>query len=179
MTEKELITSLKRGNNLAFETLYRNYWAKVYNFAQIYILAKDEIEDVVQEVFIKVWKSRLSLKEEKNISNYLFVITRNLIFNQTRKKINEKAYKMMVLRSLHTSNHLEEEIEANDLKFYIEKLVTKMPKRQQEVFRLSRNNYLSYKEIAEALCISEKTVERHMNEALKFLRLHFKEREKT
>jgi len=179
MTEKELITSLKRGNKSAFETLYRDYWAKVYNFAHVYILAKDEIEDVVQEVFIKVWKSRLSLKEEKNMSSYLFVITRNLIFNQSRKKINEKAYKMMALRSIHISNHLEEEIEVDDLKFHLEKLVTKMPKRQEEVFRLSRNHYLSYKEIAEALCITEKTVERHMNEALKFLRLHFKERDKS
>ena len=170
MTEKELIILLKEGDEKAFTTLYRRYWSKVYNFSRLYLSSILEIEEVVQEVFVKVWESRSLLREDDNFKGFLFVITRNLVFNQFRRSFNENAYKLTVLSSIMPYYNLEEELTAADLQEFIEKMVKELPPRQQEVFNLSRNAHLTYKEISILLNISEKTVERHINEALKFLK---------
>lgn len=170
MTEKELIILLKEGDEKAFTNLYRKYWSKVYNFSRLYLSSIAECEEVVQEVFIKVWEAREVLHEDDSFKGFLFIITRNLIFNQFRKSFNENAYRLTVLHSAMPYYDIEDELSAADLQEFIQKMVLELPPRQQEVFNLSRNEHLSYKEIAERLNISEKTVERHINEALKVLR---------
>ena len=170
MTEKELIVQLKEGDEKAFTTLYRRYWPKVYNFSRLYLSSILEIEEVVQEVFVKVWESRTLLREDDNFKGFLFIITRNLVFNQFRRSFNENAYKLTVLSSVMPYYNLEEELSAADLQEFIEKMVKELPPRQQEVFNLSRNAHLTYKEISIRLNISEKTVEYHMGLALKYLR---------
>lgn len=170
MTERELIASLKLGDEVAFTALYKLYWAKVHNFSRLYLSSMDEVEEIVQEVFVKLWEARIFLKEDESFKGFLFIITRNLIFNQFRKSFNENAYKMTVLNSANIEYDIESEMNATDLQIYIKKLISDLTPRQQEVFRMSREAHLSYKEIAMRLSISEKTVERHINEALKFLR---------
>lgn len=170
MSEKELISSLKAGDEGAFTALYKLYWPKVHNFSRLYLSSQSEVEEVVQEVFVKLWEARIFLKEDESFKGFLFIITRNIIFNQFRKSFNEDAYKMTVLNSANAEYGIEDEMDAADLQAYIQKLVNELSPRQQEVFRMSREEHLSYKEIAMRLCISEKTVERHINEALKFLR---------
>ena len=134
MTEKELIILLKEGDEKAFTTLYRRYWSKVYNFSRLYLSSILEIEEVVQEVFVKVWESRSLLREDDNFKGFLFVITRNLVFNQFRRSFNENAYKLTVLSSIMPYYNLEEELTAADLQEFIEKMVKELPPRQQEVF---------------------------------------------
>lgn len=170
MQEKELIILLKNGDEKAFTTLYRKYWSKVYNFSRLYLSSITEVEEVVQEVFVKVWETRFFLREDDNFKGFLFIITRNLIFNQFRKSFNESAYKLTVLSSAMAHYDIEEELSTADLREFIQKMVLELPPRQQEVFKMSRNEHLTYKEIALRLNISEKTVERHINEALKFLK---------
>lgn len=170
MAEKDLIALLKLGNEDAFTTLYNLYWAKVHNFSCLYITSDAEVEEVVQEVFVKLWEARSFIREDDSFKGFLFIITRNIIFNQFRKSFNETAYKMTVLNSIDDSYDIEDEMDASDLKIYIDKLINELPARQKEVFRLSREEHLSYREISDRLSISEKTVERHINEALKFLR---------
>ncbi|WP_291529827.1 RNA polymerase sigma-70 factor [Bacteroides sp. UBA939] len=175
MDDKELVALVKEGNNDAFSSLYRQYWGKVYNFSKLYIRSAQEVEEIVQEVFVKVWETRDRLDEAENFKGYLFIITRNLIFNNFRKSFNEDFYKVSVLDAIEESScNIEEEIIANNLKEYIDQLIKEMPARQKEVFSLSRENHLSYKEIAGKLDISEKTVERHINEALKYLKRNIK-----
>ena len=170
MLEKELIIALKRGDDKAFTALYKLYWSKVYNFSRLYLSSLAEAEEVVQEVFVKVWESRSFLQDDTNFKNFLFIITRNLIFNQFRKNFNENAYKLTILNSATTHYDIEDKLCAEDLRDFINKIIMELPPRQQEVFNLSRNQHLSYKEIAARLGISEKTVERHINEAIKYLK---------
>ena len=75
--------------------LYKQYWEKVYHFCGLYLNNRDVAEDVVQEVFIKVWESREFIREDDNFKGLLFVISRNLIFNQHRKNVNEDFYKIL------------------------------------------------------------------------------------
>lgn len=170
MPEKELIIRLKEGDEKAFTTLYRLYWPKVYNFARLYLSSITEAEEVVQEVFVKVWETRDLLQADDHFKGFLFIITRNLIFNQFRKSFNENAYKLTIMSAAMDHYDMESELSAADLQAFIQKMICELPPRQQEVFKLSRNEHLSYKEIATRLNISEKTVERHINEALKFLK---------
>ena len=171
MTEKELIVSLKLGDEAAFTALYRMYWPKVHNFSRLYLSSMAEVEEVVQEVFVKLWEATYLLeRESESFKGFLFIITRNIIFNQFRKSFNENAYKTTILSSAEVEYDIEDEMDAADLQAYIKKLISELTPRQQEVFHLSREEHLSYKEIANRLSISEKTVERHINEALKFLR---------
>lgn len=170
MEENELILLLKQSNQEAFTTLYKKYWKQVYNFSRLYLTSQSVAEEVVQEVFIKVWESRDFMREGDNFKGLLFIITRNLIFNMHRKNLNEDFYKMTVLSAMENSYDIEEEIDAKNLGEYIDLLIADLPPRRREIFNLSRKENKSYKEISQLLGVSEKTVENQIGEALKFLR---------
>ncbi len=172
MKEKQIIKSLKEGDREAFSMLYKQYWEKVYHFCELYLNNREVAEDVVQEVFIKVWESREFIREDDNFKGLLFIVTRNLIFNQHRKNLNEDFYKMTVLSAMRNSSYddLEEEIAAYNLGEYIDRLIEELPERRRIIFNLSRKEHKSYKEIASQLHISQKTVENQVGEALKFLK---------
>lgn len=172
MTEKDLILRLKQGDEAAFTALYKLYWGKVHNFSCLYLTSMVEVEETVQDVFVKLWESRTLLNVEGNFAGFLFIITRNIIFHQFRRSFNDRAYRETVLSAIQPNTYygIEEELLASDLKERIYHLVSELPPRQQEVFRMSRFAHMSYREIANKLSISEKTVECHINKALKYLR---------
>lgn len=170
MDEKELIITLKQGSKESFTTLYKHYWRQVYNFSRLYLTTRDAAEEVVQEVFVKLWESREFIREDENFKGFLFIITRNLIFNQSRKHLNEDFYKLSVLSAIEETYTIEEEIDAKNLREYIDQLIAELPPQRQLIFNLSRKEYKSYKEIAVQLNLSEKTVEHQISEAIKFLR---------
>lgn len=170
VSETELIQRLNKGDKEAFTSLYYLYCDKVHNFCRLYLTASSVAEEVVQEVFIKLWEVRGCINENENLAGFLFIITRNLIFDNSRKGINEDFYKMSVLAAYEEAYDIEGELDAQDMRRYVDRLIDELPPRQKEVFQLSRSENLSYKEIAERLDITPKTVERHINEALKYLR---------
>lgn len=170
MNEKELLLTLKSGNRQSFTILYKQYWNQVYNFSRLYLTTREAAEEVVQEVFVKVWESREFIREDDNFKGLLFIITRNLIFNQSRKNFNENFYKMTMLAAMEQSYDMEAEIDAKNLKEYIDQLIEELPPQRKLIFTLSRNEHLSHKEIAERLAISEKTVENQISAAIRFLR---------
>lgn len=169
MSEKQLVISLKEGDHKAFTALYNLYWKQVYNFCRLYT-QEDVAEEVMQEVFIKLWTARASIDEDEDLKAYLFIITRNLIFNQNRKKSYETAFKMTLITAVEESCEFEDEISANDLKEYIDTLIQEMPTQRQAIFNLSRKEYLSYKEIAAKLNVSETLVEQSIGRTIKFLK---------
>lgn len=170
MDEKELVMRLKQGDKAAFTVLYDQYWKKVHGFAHLYLASSVEAEEIVQDVFVKLWNMRSSVDEDKNFKGFLFIVTRNLIFNRSRVTFSEPFFKMTALNAIENSYEIENELIASDLKVYIDKLIGNLSPRQQEVFRMSRDEQLSYREIANQLGLSERTVERHIYEALKYLK---------
>jgi len=164
MNEKEILLAFIQGDKKAFENLYSLYWKQVYNFACLYITTTEDVEEVVQDVFLKLWNAREMICVDRNFKGYLFIVTRNIIFNESKRKINERAYQETVLNVLENESFdLESEIDANDLKSYIDLLIEEMPPRRKEIFILSRKEHLSYKEIAERLSISDRTVEKQIS----------------
>lgn len=171
--EREIILRVKSGDSSAFTALYNLYWGKVYNFTQLYIISKEDAEEIVQEVFTKIWENREKLSEVKSFDGFLFILTRNTIFNHSRDNFNRHFYKITISDAYNLKgDDLVEDIIASDIAEHINKLIEQLPPRQKEVYRLSRVEHLTYKEIAQQLSIEPKTVERHINEAIKHLRKH-------
>lgn len=171
MIEKEYIELLKSGNKDAFSVLYEKYWRKVYGFGKLYLKDDFLLDDIVQDVFLKLWESKEFISDNNTIEGLLFIITRNMIFNQHRKKVNEDFYKATVLYAFENESYsVEDEVAAYDLKKYIDNLIEKMPPKRKVIFNMSRKDNLTYKQIAEQLDISEKTVENHIHEAIRFLK---------
>lgn len=174
MNDQKAIILLRTDNHEAFEYLYKAYCGQVYNFSKLYINSSEDIKEVVQEVFIKLWETRSFIKENENFKGYLFIITRNIIFNHQKKNFNENFYKTSFLNAFSQANidsyDIEEELQAAELSRYIDKIISELPPKQQEIFILSRKENLSYKEIAELLNISERTVEVHISRAIRHIR---------
>lgn len=169
--DKSQIGLLRQGSEEAFTYLYKQHWTQVYNFSRLYLKDRSTAEEVVQDVFVKIWESREFIREDENFDGLLFIITRNLVFNRNRDEMNRDFYKMTILSAMdEPGSSVEEEIEANDLRAYIDHLIEELPPRRREIFNLSRREHKSYKEIALLMNISEKTVENQISEALKFLK---------
>ena len=173
MVESHLLEKMKKGDTASFTVLYNRYWSKVYEFTRLYIISDEDAEEVVQEVFVKLWESREALNTEMNFDGYLFIITRNLIFNKSRRSFNTEFLKITIDEAIHlqSNSNVSSEVVTADLKEYLLKLIDELPPRQKEVFVLSRERQLSHQEIADLLNISTKTIERHITEALKFLKV--------
>ncbi len=155
--ETELVIQLKNGSENAFEKLYYAYNAKIFYFSMKYMQSKPDAEGIVQDVFTKIWETSENLDPDKSFNAFLFTITKNLIFNKHRKKLNEIAYRDYLKNYLdEIYDKTENEILINDIRSKIDAVVQQLPAKRKHIYLLSREDGLSYKEIAEQLNISQK-----------------------
>lgn len=171
---QELLTQLKNGDMLAFDRIYELYSHKLFSFVLKILKNEAEADDIVQEVFVKIWESRDKLGDHKLLNSYIFTIAYNNSIDLIRKRINNNKYLEHLRNSsiIQTTPSSISEIEFNELNIQIEKLIANLPDRQRQVYLLHRENGLTYPEIAKQLGISKNTVENHMVKALKYLRLN-------
>ena len=167
--ESLLVHNLSKGNLLAFNTLYKEYSGRLYRFALGYLKSEAEAEELVQEVFTKIWEKRADLKKELSFKSFLFTIAFNIIRKHFRTKTYLSEYfKTGIIPDLDMQT--SQKITYDSLYQYITELVNQLPARRKEIFIKSRFEGLSINEIAEKLKISHKTVENQLTEALKFIR---------
>jgi RNA polymerase sigma-70 factor (ECF subfamily) len=169
--ENLLIKQFKGGDHNAFKVLYQKYAPKLFGFSRKYLNSDIESEEIVQEVFIRIWEKKENIDENQSFSSYVFQAAKHKIFNGFRKKVNEQAYlDFLILSDKSSSSFTEMEVEYREIKEKADQAIKAMPPKRQEIFRLSREQGLKNKEIAAKLQISIKTVENQMGQALKFLR---------
>ena len=170
------VYELKRDNEKSLETLFDYYYPRLYNFSKTFLKIDDGIDDLLQEVFIKIWKKRKSINTTSNFNSFIFTITRNLLLNELRGRLNNQKMKDEI-RNLSVAPEYEsfEKTEYEELKQQMEKIVEDLPERQKEIFILSRTEGLSHNEIAKKLDITTKTVEYHISLAIKTLKSRFRE----
>jgi len=169
--DKILVQKLKHGDEQAFRKIYERYKKKIYYFAIRYRNSTEEAENVMQDVFVKIWNERKSLNEDLSFNSYIFTITKNHLFNKNRKLLNEKAYREYVIHAFTDSdNRPESEIIYTDLKSKVDSEIEKLPPQRKKVFQLSTIDGLSNKEIADEMDLSIRTVEVHKSLAIKTLK---------
>jgi len=171
LDDKLIVKNLKDGDVLSFDSIFNKYHKKVYYFALSYIKNKEEAEDVVQEVFMNLWKYREQINEYYVFSKYLFKITYNVTCKRFRKQTSDKKHLEEVMKNtLHEDNSTYLDIEYNNLLETTNMLIEKLPSRQKKIFLLSIKEQLTIEQIAQNLNISKKTVENYLTRARSSLR---------
>ena len=169
--ERALVIRLIQSDSVAFEKLYYQYVERAYGFAFHFLRNTFESEEIVQEVFTKLWENRDKINPDLSFSGYLLTTVKNTVFNENRKKMYHRAYVSDVLKYLQAHmKDLEEKITYDDLMEHLNKTIRNMPPKRQEIFQLCRIEGMSHKNISKTLGIAEKTVEAHMRLALRDLR---------
>lgn len=121
--------------------------------------------------FLKIWEKRAIINPELGFDSYLFAIARNLVYKETQTRLQtEQLTSSLLGRPSQTDSLTEENIDAESLRVYVDQLIEQLPPSRRQIFQLSRRHYLSNKEIASRLSISEKTVETQLYRALGFLK---------
>ena len=175
----ELIRSIKQGDKTSFELLFRRLYPRLCAYAQKFIHDIHDSEEIVQELFINLWKNHDRIDENQSLNSYLFISVKNRCLNllesrNSRSKHAKLLWYLYVLQSTENNNAFQQLV-ANDLEKDLTIALAHLPKECKKIFELSRLEGLKYQEIADRLNISIKTVETQMSRALTRLRLELKE----
>ena len=167
-SDRILIIGLKYGDEKCFEELFRKYYPRFRAFAYRLIHDRHHAEDILQNVFMKLWMNRMTINENASIVSYLFVLARNEILNYLRYNRMHPRLDGIEAESGATVNN---EFDFNELYATISNIIeTKLPQRRREIFKMNRFEHQSAAEIAKRLDLSVRTVEKHIELALKTIR---------
>ncbi|HEY4207156.1 MAG TPA: RNA polymerase sigma-70 factor [Puia sp.] len=174
--ETDLLSRVAEGNDKAFGTLFHHYRPKIYSYAfQLFgnALMADEL---VQEVFLKVWLNRDKLPHILKFDSWLFIIARNQVFDMLKLLAKENTARQQMARFLNPeANLVEDQLLDKENELRLQHAIDHLSPQQKLIFTLSRHKGMKHEEIASQLNISRNTVKTHLVHALKTLRdiLHF------
>ena len=173
---EEIIKRLKKDDKSALDELFGYYYPRLFHFSKSILKIEDEIDDVLQEVFVKIWLNRQKIGNAETFNSYIFTITKNEVLNLIRKNLRDQNFRdQLFLRSVAVEYQQQSQLEFEEIKAGIDKVVANLPEKRQQVFILSRTEGLSNKEIARQLNISEKTVEDHITHSVRKIKNSMKE----
>ncbi|MDR0844571.1 MAG: RNA polymerase sigma-70 factor [Tannerella sp.] len=172
--ERKHINLVKEGSASSFKYLYNVWSGKLYNFVMRISKGEEYLaEEIVQMTFIKVWENRQSLDPDQSFSAYLRTIAKNLLTNIYEHRMQEYIYQENASRMPASENTTEEDVNYHLLDEYIDTLTEQLPPARKEIFILSRRKFLSNREIALKLNLSENTVESQLTKATAFFHKKF------
>lgn len=171
LTDNELFDLVSRNKEEAFTMLYERYWKRMLYKALLKLPSESDAEEVVQDTFIDLWNSRHRIQIKHTFHTYIASVVRYKIMAKMAANKKQTYQDIEGIESKHILDHSTEEwISFNDLRDEIEAAVKTLPEKCQLVFRMSREEGMSHKEIAEELDLSSKSVEAHITRAIKTLR---------
>ena len=169
-----LLKELNKGNQLAFDQLFYKYGNRLFGFALSYLRNDADAEEVVQDVFTKIWVKHKEINTEQSFKSYLFTIAYNIIRRKFLNNAKEKYFKHELIESSLIEDHnTVDKVDYQSCIDLLDQLIDQLPTKRREIFILRKKEHLPVKEIAEKLNISPKTVENQLTEALKFLKSEF------
>jgi RNA polymerase sigma-70 factor (family 1) len=169
--EKDLLLRVSEGNENAFRQLFNTYRSKLYSYILKITESKETAEDTVHDVFLKIWITREKLPEIQNINAYLYRMAHNRAYNGLRRMAKETLVMAELEKGTgYESSDPNDKLVRKEVRQFIHDAINKLTPQQKEVFRMSREEGLKQKEIAQRLNISIFTVKKHLTDALNFLR---------
>ncbi|MES2455814.1 MAG: RNA polymerase sigma-70 factor [Bacteroidota bacterium] len=170
-SDNELFALVTQDNESAFNALYHRYWKKMLRVAMQRLETEADAEEIIQDTFVDIWNSRKRTEIKSHFHIYLFAIVRYKVLARMAADAKKVYRNVDDLSVLAVADHATEQLLSyQDLKDEIEAAISKLPEKCQHIFRLSREEGLSDKQIATELDLSQKTVEGHISRALKTLR---------
>lgn len=174
--DRKLVRKLKDGDWNAFQVIFDAYSERLFHFAYSYLKDSDDTEEIVQDVFLRLWEIRTEIDEEKSFRSFLYKMTVNRVFNHLKHQIVRQRYEehLMSLDPVFSETP-EEAFRRNELSDKVQDVLNKLPEQKRRIFVLSRLKGYSNVEISEKLGLSVRTVENQVYRATKFLKEHLKD----
>lgn len=172
--EKSLLAQVATGDESAFTILFQKFYPKVYQVGMMLCRSQDQAEELVQDVFLKIWLRREQLTAINDFASYLFMMTRNQAYQQLQRDWNRKKVLQTIQQGMPVySNETDETIISNNYKRIMEEAVSHLPYQQQQVYRLSKIEGMKRDEVADKLKIQPNTVKEYLSLAVKNIRAYF------
>jgi len=173
---KELFNGLANGDESAFETIFGLYKKRVFSVALKMLKSETEAEEIMQDVFLSIWLAKARLDSINDPEGYLFTITYNTIYTHLKKASRNRQFLNAIIHHLtQIQNTTEETIAARETRKLIVEAVQNLSPQQRTIYQLSKQEGLSYDEIAGQMQISRNTVRNHLAEAMKNIRSFLKQ----
>lgn len=173
-TDFELTTLLKKGNEQAFAEIYQRYKSKLISSTLRLLKSRELTEELVQNLFLKIWERREQIDPEQSLHAYLYKIAHNLAYDTFRKAARDKKLFEQLLSATSISyDHIEKHVFKKENDAILNEAIRLLPPQQQKVFTLCKLEDKSYEEAANILNISPGTVNNHMYRANIFLKEYF------
>ena len=183
MEDQELLKRIKQNDKKAFEIVFREYFHVLHEYANFYLNSSVLAEDIVQDIFLKLWDCRERLTIHSSLKGYLFRCIHNKCIQYLRHKVvkqnhgvihQSKLEEAQLMNRLYFESGLTKLIE-NDIESLVNKAINDLPDKTREIYILSRHKYLKNREIATKMNLTEKSVEYHITRALESIRLYLKD----
>jgi RNA polymerase sigma-70 factor (ECF subfamily) len=175
LSNTELAVLLTKDDELAFREFYLRYRDKLWHYAFHFLKSEEETDDIIQETFLRFWELRIFIDPELSISSLLYTMTKNRILNYFRAMDAEaqlkKALQVKLPAEMETT---DAGIVLADYRKILTNAIDLLPPQRKRIFRMSRMENKSHKEIAARLGISVSTVQEHISESLRFIKIYFK-----
>jgi len=170
-SDSEIIGRIRQGDKQEFEKLFRSSYVSLVRYAKTLVRDHDTAEEIVQDLFFRLWQDRQKMKIESSLNGYLFRSVHNRALHRIehRKVVERHAGEMAAAASL-SAEPVTETIYYNELQARVAGVLERLPERCRLIFRMSRFEGMKYNEIADKLAVSLKTVEADMGRALKEFR---------
>lgn len=168
--DHKAILAFKKGKIKGFETIYRTYSGKVYGFIFSIINNSDVAKDLTHDIFMHMWEKRENIDCEGSFEGYLFIVSRNMVYHYIKRELLMQRYIDKEQLTRQETLDPEKELDYAFFENYILQLISELPEARRKVFMLYWKSDYSYKEIANELSISEKTVATQVQRSLHFLR---------
>jgi len=166
--DNQLIEQINKGNKQIFNDLFREYYQKLCAFAFKFVKTKDVSEEIVQDIFVHLWENSDTIQIQLSLKSYLYSAVRNKSLNFLKHEKFETEFAESTIYEEYYE--IDENQENTELIVKLKKAILNLPEKCQEIFVLSKNEGLTYDEIADYLKVSQKTVENQMGIAFKKLR---------
>jgi RNA polymerase sigma-70 factor (ECF subfamily) len=175
--EKELLRQIAQGDRVAFQVLYAAYFPFVQHYVSLFEPSKNSLDDLTQDVFVRIWVKRAQLEKVESFKGYLFMITRNVVLNFLRAiKVAQKIKNLDDAREALSSNDMESELLFRQYYQMAQEAMEMLPPGRRKVLKMSIDEGLSLDEIASELNISRSGVKKQLYAATAFVRQYLQER---
>jgi len=175
--EHSLLVLIAEGNEKAFRVLFKNHRTKLFNY--IFKLTKSRVaaEEIVMDVFLKLWEGRSLLSELDNFNAFLFAIARNKAYDFLRKASKDRVLRELIWEEIQIASDMrtDQKLILNEMEQEYQHAIHKLSPQRQSVFKLSREEHMTYDQIAKHLQLSKSTIKNHILDSLKFIRTHMQQ----